>query len=146
MHDAISRLVEIGAPHRWIVTTGMVAFGLGCVYIAPAWPRPARLTLLLAGITSFGVAAFPCTEGCPGNGAFTDLMHSGMAAIHYGALLATPVLLSRSPLSVATTVIAGLALALHVFGPGPNGLMQRIGLTTLDLWLIGTALRSRSTW
>jgi hypothetical protein len=143
VHDAISRLAEIGGPARWIVTGGMVAFALGCLVVAPAWKLAPRISLTIAGLTSLGVAAFPCTEGCPGAGSITDTMHSVMAGVHYVALLLTPILAGPPLWGPASSVVAGLALSAHVFGPGPNGLMQRIGLTVLDAWLIAAVLRAR---
>jgi Protein of unknown function (DUF998) len=143
VHDAISRLAEIGAPDRLIVTSGMVIFGLGCLIVAPGWERAPRIALLVAGLSSFGVAAFPCTEGCPGSGSLTDTMHSVMAGIHYVALVTTPFLAGPAFWGPAAAVLAALALSAHVWGPGPNGLMQRIGLTTLDVWLIGRVVSER---
>jgi hypothetical protein len=38
-------------------------------------------------------------------------------------------------------VLAGGCLAGSVAVDGPNGLLQRLGLTTLDVWVAATALR-----
>jgi hypothetical protein len=145
--DPISKLAALGADQRWIVTSGMTAFGLGCAVFAPALHGRARTALAVAAIASLGVAAFPCTEGCNGD-AFTDKAHTVVAGILYLALTVTPVLHSRRPAPVVTSCVAGVALAMHVFGIGPGGLFQRIGLTTNDAWIVATALglsrRSRS--
>jgi hypothetical protein len=146
--DPISRLAELGAVDRWIVTTRMVSFGVGCALFAPLLKKKARLALTVAAIASLGVAAFPCTEGCGGTVAFTDKAHTVSAGILYLALTLTPPLHSRSALSKATGIVAGIALSLHVLGIGPGGAFQRIGLTTNDAWIIATAIntnrRSRS--
>src|SRR5688500_6922534 len=76
VNDAISRLAELGAPNRWIVSTGMVTFGGACLLFAPRLNRPASSVLSVAGVASLVVAAFPCTEGCPGPGTVTDAGHS----------------------------------------------------------------------
>jgi hypothetical membrane protein len=142
MHDAISRLAELGAPHRWIVVAGMVAFGLGALVSAGLLSRPATIAMTIAGISSFGVAVFPCTAGCPGPETVTDTAHIVFAGAHYVALVLVPILQSRSKFARAVTTIAGTALSLQVLGFGPNGAMQRIGLTTLDAWLVITAFKA----
>jgi uncharacterized protein DUF998 len=154
--DAISRLAEMGAPNRWIVTTGMVTFGLGCILFAPVLrsvSAEASTAMVVAGIASFGVAAFPCTRGCPGpDGLDPNLGHIIAAGVHYVAFCAVPFFIARGStgpyrsLSLVAGLCAALALGAHVTGLGPNGLGQRIGLTILDLWLVLTGLRAaRST-
>lgn len=140
--DPISRLAELGAENRWIVTSGMISFGVGCVLFAPQLSPRARTALTVAGLASWGVAAFPCTEGCGGS-EFTDRAHGVAAGILYLALTLAPVLHSRRPSSVFTSVVAGIALTMHVAGIGPGGMLQRIGLTTNDAWIVATALGSR---
>jgi hypothetical membrane protein len=149
VHEAISRLAELGAPNRWIVTTGMATFGIACIFVGRAWKVHAGLVgvaLVAAGIASLFVAAFPCTEGCPGSGSFTDVAHTLSAGTHYiafagGTLVAAR--LARSARFRSWSLAAGVAgagaLIVHATGAGPNGLFQRIGLTTLDLWLASMA-------
>ena len=144
IHDAISRLAELGAPHRWIVVTGMVAFGLGALVFAGVLRRDASIAMTVAGISSFGVALFPCSEGCPGPETVTDTGHILFAGAHYVSLTLVPILQSRSVLARGVTVMAGIALGLHALGIGPNGALQRIGLSTLDAWLVISALRVRT--
>ncbi|MGH2730570.1 MAG: DUF998 domain-containing protein [Actinomycetota bacterium] len=140
MHDAISRLAERGAPHRWIVVAGMVAFGLGALAFAGVLRRHASIAMTVAGISSFGVAVFPCSAGCPGPETVTDTGHILFAGVHYVALTLVPILQSRSVFARAVIGVAGTALSLHALGFGPNGALQRLGLTTLDLWLVISAL------
>ena len=150
VQEAISRLAEQGAPNRWIVTTGMTVFGVSCIAFSPV-VEEGRKPLFLAGLASLGVAAFPCSPGCPGAGELTDTAHTIAAGTIYVALTAAPAanaLRSSSRpyarYSLATAIVAGTALAVHAFGEGPNGLFQRIGLTTNDLWLVVTAARALS--
>jgi hypothetical membrane protein len=140
VHDAISRLAERDTPHRWIVLAGMVAFGLGALAFAGVLRRHASIAMMVAGISSFGVAAFPCTTGCPGPQTVTDTGHILFAGVHYVCLTLVPILQSRSVFARAVTVVAGMALGLHALGFGPNGVLQRLGLITLDLWFVITAL------
>ena len=122
----------------------MVVFGIGCLLFAGLLRKPAAISMTVAGLASFGVAAFPCTEGCPGFGSFTDTAHILFAGLHYTAFGLTPALQSRRPGVLVLGGLAGVALLIHATGLGPNGLFQRIGLTTLDAWMIATA--SRETW
>jgi hypothetical membrane protein len=141
MHDAISRLAELGAPNRWIVTAGMVTFGAAVPIFARLLSPGARLFAVVAGLSSLAVAAFPCSEGCPGDGEFTDTAHGLAAGAHYVSLIAMGLVASRSVAARAVVLAAGGALLLHASGIGPNGGLQRLGLTTLDLWMITLAVR-----
>jgi hypothetical protein len=123
------------------MTVGIVAFGAGSLAFAPALGHRAGAALAIAGVGSLSVAAFPCTEGCPGAGEFTDTAHTVAAGLHYIAFALVPVLASKDRRTLIISGIAGTALALHGLGLGPGGLLQRIGLTILDAWLVATALR-----
>jgi hypothetical protein len=101
--------------------------------------KAAAVALGVAGVASVAVAVFPCTEGCPGPGSFTDTAHVVAAGAFYVSFVLVPVLQARSPTHVVVAGVAGVALALHGGGIGPNGLLQRVGLTLLDGWLIATA-------
>ena len=137
--DAISRLAEQGAPYRGFMTMGMVAFGVGAIAFALTLGGPGGIALAVAGFGSFEVAMFPCTEGCPGPGVATDTAHTVAAAVHYVALVATPLFI-RKHNGIQVAIAAAIPLALHGLGVGPNGLLQRTGLTILDVWLVILAL------
>lgn len=153
--QAISELAALGTPNRLIVTSGMVVFGLGAQFFAAELRRRGQgdvaLAMTLAGLTSLGVAAFPCTQDCPGAGtSFTDTGHAVAAGLHYVTFTAAPLLMGfqrdvsarRRTFSLVVSIVASLALGGQVLGIGPNGLMQRIGLTVNDLWMIVIALGS----
>jgi hypothetical membrane protein len=62
LHDSISGLAALGATDRWIVTGAL--FLVGACYLAtagclPRLRRPARIVLLIAGISSIGIAFSP---------------------------------------------------------------------------------------
>ena len=151
---AISRLAAFETPDRWIVTAGIVAFGIGAVIFGLGIRRHigsgAGLALVAAGLTSFAVAVFPCTKGCPGPGDFTDTAHVIAAGAHYVAFTLAVLLAGRENMRRSgagyrtfcfmTGGLAALALSAQGLGMGPNGLMQRIGLTLNDFWMIVTAL------
>lgn len=145
--DAISQLAAVGAPTRGLMTSGMVAFGLGVPAYASSLresvPGPAWTTAVGTGLATLGVAAAPL-----GASPATDAVHVGLAALAYATLAATPLLGARAlagsghqlaaRLSVATGVASGACLAATAIGPA-SGLLQRIGLTLGDAWLVATA-------
>ena len=145
VHDAISRLAELGAPDRWIVTSGIVVFGVAVMVFGRMLPPLAGWLAIAAGLGSLAVATFPCTEGCPGSGTVTDVAHVIAAGAHYIALVGMALFASRSRVVQAVVLLAGLVLLLHGTGIGPNGAFQRLGLTTLDVWMIVTGLRPETT-
>ena len=149
--QAISRLAESGAPNRWIVTAGMVTFGISALVFASAmrtFTKPGAFFMVVAGISSFGVAAFPCTSGCPGLGStFFDTAHVVVAGVHYLALTNAPLSIwwerrsgPYARFCLVMAVATGVALTGQALGLGTNGLMQRIGITLSDVWMIATAV------
>lgn len=153
VNDAISRLAETGAPQRWIVTAGMISFGIATLIFArgPAGDTTptTRWFLVAAGFSSFAVAAFPCTAGCPGVGSTAvDTAHVIAAGVHYVALTSAPLSIWAARhhergyprFCLILGGAAGVALISQAMGIGPNGLMQRIGLSLNDAWMIATAV------
>jgi hypothetical protein len=144
VHDAISRLAELGAPTRPWMTAGMAAFGVGVPVFGLGLRRvvdgPAWLAALAAGAGSLAVAALPLRPG-------EDVpAHAVAAAASYVAVSLVPLLAAPSlrgrwrPASIATGVVAGACLAATAVGPA-HGLFQRLGLTVVDAWIIAMALR-----
>lgn len=145
--EAISALAAVGAPNRCLMTAGFVGFGVGVPVYATALrasvPGPAWKTALGTGLATLGVAAFPL-----GASSRTDLVHGGLATIGYATLAATPLLGARplavsghrraAAASVAIGLASGLCLAATAVGPA-HGLLQRIGLTLGDGWIVATA-------
>jgi hypothetical membrane protein len=145
--DAISRLAAIGASTRPLMTAGFVGFGVAVpVYamaLKAAVPGPAWKTAVATGLATLGVAAFPLDKSST-----IDQVHAAMAALGYLTLAATPLLAARplaaaghrraASLSVVVGVGSGLCLVGTLVGPA-HGLLQRIGLTMGDAWLISSA-------
>ena len=138
--DAISRLAAHGAPDRVWMTLGFVAFGVGVPLFALALREvddgPAWATAAATGIATLGVAAFPL-DGWAG-----DTWHNVAAGVGYVTLAATPLLArpARGRLAsrlVGAASLACLALTAVVDG---SGLLQRIGLTLGDTWLVVAAI------
>lgn len=145
IHDAISRLAEVGAPTRVGMTSGFVAFGLGVPLFALALreelPGPAWTTAMATGLATLGVGATPL-----GTSETVDLLHGALASVGYATLAVTPWLAApqlgarEARLSRAAAVVSGAALSATVVGPA-HGLLQRVGLTVGDAWIVAMAVR-----
>ena len=141
--DAISRLAAVGATTRPLMTAGFLVFGAGMAGFAAglrsATSGPAWAAALAAGACTAGVAAVPLDGG-------RDGLHGLLAGAGYVALVAVPALAARSldrgrGVAVATAAVAATSLAASVAVDGPDGLLQRLGLTLLDAWVATTAVR-----
>jgi len=145
--DAISELARVGAPARAVMTGGFVCFGVAVPAYALVLRRNLRgrawVTAAISGAATFGIALFPL-----GVSSATDGVHNGLAALGYLSLAATPLLAVR-PLvedghrgaGLLSGAVAGLAagcLGATLFGPA-HGLLQRAGLTLVDVWLMAGA-------
>ncbi len=145
--DPISRLAAIGADTRPLMNVGLAAFALG-VGLA-SWPMRtilgpwAAAALGLNAFMTVGVLAIPL-----GLSPAADLAHGILAGLAYASLAAFGILGSawrrRQGRPARTWLLIGLvtgtALALSATDLAP-GLLQRIGLTTTDLALIGISWR-----
>ncbi len=147
--DPISRLAAVGASTRPHMTDGFLGFGAGVAAFAagglrPSLDGPAWLAALAAGACTVGVAAVPLDAG-------RDGLPCARAGHGDAALVAVPALAAR-PLAgddrrgaaVAAAAVAAVAagcLAASVAASSGDGLLQRLGLTTLDVWLAVTAVR-----
>ena len=147
--DAISELARMHAPTRPAMTAGFLVFGAALPTYAVALRRclPGHAWKFAAanGVATLGVAAF--SLGTPTSG---DI-HGAFAALAYTSLAATPiaagVVLHRhrhqalARTSIATGLTCAAALVASVVGPDHvHGLLQRIGLTIGDAWIIVSAI------
>ncbi len=148
VHSAISRLAELGTSTRPAMTFGFVVYGVGLLSYAAALrlsvPGAAWLFAAGAGVTIFGVAAFPL--GRP----TSDTVHGVFASVGYVCLAAVPLAASLPLLAkghrtaaclsaLAGAVTGGFLLATAIVGP-VHGLTQRIGLTVGDTWVVISAV------
>jgi hypothetical protein len=149
VHEAISELARLHAPTRPAMTVGFLVLSAAMPTYALALrdPLPGNAWKFAAayGVTTLGVAAFPL--GTPTSG---DI-HGVFAGLAYASLAAVPIAaagalrrrgrhaLARA--SLATGLACGAVLVASVLGPAKgHGLLQRVGLTIGDAWLIGSAL------
>jgi len=142
--DAISRLAAIGAPHRWWMEAGFVAFGIAIPLYARALrvavPGWAWVAATVTGLATLGVAAAPLGRA--------DGLHAVFATIGYASLAAAPLLAAprfRSAgrrrwavASVAAGAVSALLLAASTVAPH-HGFTQRAGLGAVDAWIVATA-------
>lgn len=145
--DPISRLAAIDAPTSVAMTGGFLAFAAGVLLysreLRVALPGPAARTAATAGAASIGIAATPLGSALGGT------PHTVFAGIAYAALAMTPILgghsLGRqgrrraSMVSIVVGVASAASLTGSTFASPWGGLLQRLGLTLGDTWIIGTA-------
>lgn len=149
--SAISQLAREGAPTRALMTAGFVAFGLLVPLYARALGtrlgRPVQAAVTVSGLATLAVAALPLSRQ---GGQPVDTWHAVAAATGYVAQVAAPVLGGRrlapgsartaSTASYAVGALAALCLVGSVLVPGATGLLQRTGLTLVDLWYAAVAV------
>jgi hypothetical membrane protein len=143
----ISDLAAVDASTRWLMTLGFAAFALG-VGVA-AWPLrwligwPAALVLGINAALMLGIALTP-TGGSPD----TEFVHAMLALLLYASLAAVGPLAALSmrrhgaivalgSLAVGVVTLAFLSASL---GETRSGLLQRIGITVTDAWLIAIGI------
>jgi hypothetical membrane protein len=147
--DAISELARMHAPTRPAMTAGFLVFSAALPTYAVAlrhWlPGHAWQFAAANGVATLGVAAF--SLGTPTSG---DI-HGAFAGLAYASLAATPIAASvvlhrqghkaLARTSIATGLLCAAALVASVAGPDHvHGLLQRIGLTIGDAWIIASAI------
>jgi hypothetical membrane protein len=156
--DPISNLSAIGAPYALVMTSIIFVFALLIVVFAyglhrglPSgfWAGPAALAF--AGVGYAGIALAPLNLADPGA---PNVPHTISASVTVFAMMLAPILLfprlRRAPgwrnlsgYSIATT-LAALAFAVLASLPafaGREGLMQRLVLGVVLVWMIVIAIR-----
>jgi hypothetical membrane protein len=156
--DPISNLSAIGAPYALVMTSIILVFALLIVVFAyglhrglPSgfWAGPA--TLAIAGVGYAGIALAPLNLAGLGD---PNVPHTISASVTVFAMMLAPLFLyprlRRNPgwknlsgYSIATTILA-LAFAILASLPtfaGWEGLMQRLVLSVVLVWMIAIAIR-----
>ena len=145
--DAISTLAELDATTRPWMTAGLAVLGTGMVAYSQALRRglggPGWTAALANGVAALGVAALPL-------GSTFDTPHGVAAGLGYATLAAIPVLTAPrlagrarrgwAAASTATGIVSGLCLAASVAGGWRTGLLQRLGLTIAQAWVVASAV------
>ncbi len=147
--DAISELARMHAPTRPAMTAGFLVFSAAlptyAVALRHSLPGPAWKFAAANGVATLGVAAFSLGTPTSGDihGVFAGLAYSSLAATPIAASVALRrgghVALART--SIATGLACAAALVASVVGPdNVHGLLQRVGLTMGDAWIIASAI------
>lgn len=152
VHEPISRLASADADTRTAMTAGFLVFTAGVAAhagpIRRTYGAPTAVAACTTAVATAAVAAVPL-EG-PGGG----VPHAAAAGLAYAALAAVPLLgglalrerdegstaRRRVAWSFAAAAVTGTSLAASALAPTHHGLLQRIGLTVGDAWLIASAL------
>lgn len=135
VRDAISELAQLGASTRPWMTAGMVTFGVCMPVFARLLPRRAAFAAVAAGIGTLAVAAFPLD---PGRAVPAHAVAAGAA---YVATSAMPALAGNVPLgATALALLTGSV----VFHDSAGGLLQRAGLTLVDVWIVSRCVGGRA--
>lgn len=152
VHEAISQLARLGAPHRPLMTTACVAFGVTVPVFAPVVAEslgaggPLTGSLSLAGLATLGVAAFPLSRS--GGGA-EDLVHGTFATLGYIGMALSPMFGAaalhrrgdvRAAVASGAVGLVSAASLLATALVSDVGLFQRLGLGVVDVWLVLMAI------
>ncbi|WP_020377024.1 DUF998 domain-containing protein [Candidatus Microthrix parvicella] len=145
--DAISRLAAVGADTRWLMSTGFLAFAAASVPAAAAVrravPGSAWTGVLGTGLATAAVAALPLDRSDTVDAAHGLAAAAGYVLFVYAAAAATPPFHASgrrglAALSLGVAVLATTTLAATPFVEA-SGLLQRVGLTSLDVWLVSVS-------
>lgn len=145
--DAISQLAHVDSNTRWLMTAGLVTFGVGVgMFAAATRSLLGNATAWALGATALStlvVAALPL-----GASDTVDRLHAVAAGVGYVTLAVAPLAASASlhrlghrrlaRMGGISSTVAALSLATSLTS-APTGLFQRIGLTAVDLWLVAVA-------
>ena len=146
--ETISRLAASGAPHREVMSAGMVALGVSlpvyAVALRRAVPGPAWWAAGATGVATLAVAALPLDRS-----AATDLLHAAAAGVGYLTLAAVPALAAgrlrrarhhrAALLSAVVATACGGCLAASLTTQA-TGAWQRAGLGAGHAWVAASAL------
>ena len=144
--QAISQLARQGTSTRPLMTAGFVAFGVLVPVYARALGGPlgplCRAATTAAGVATLAVAALPLSAA---GGRPVDAWHAVAAGTGYAAQVLAP--LAGAPrlgggraLSYAVSGVALVCLVASIALPEATGLLQRAGLTAVDLWYAAVAV------
>lgn len=155
VNQTISALAAVGAPHRWIMTAGLLGVGLAHLVTAAGLPvRPlGRVVLALAGVATWGVAAFPIGDAGAGTSGF-PVAHGLWATAAFGLLALWPVTVAtrrrgwpvHPVVAVAVSVVsASLVIVFAVrSGGATQGAWERVAAAQQALWPLVVVLVLRA--
>lgn len=138
LRHTISELGERGARDARAVAVGLfLPVGLGLAVLAVSqWNRAPEAAALAACVAAgyLGAVMWPCDQGSPLQGSFSQGMHNLAGGIEYigGALVLARLGEDFPPFSTAAAVVGGVALILTVpQAASVRGIAQRLGEAVL---------------
>jgi hypothetical protein len=166
LRDALAALGARDAAHPWIFLTGAVALAVAIFVLGPAVGRavPSRQRLVAASFAVAGVGTLAWAgfrPDCdPGSQACRDRFDAGLLSwqhsAHLWAGLAMSVAILATALAVAAALwprpiavvalgsgVTGLAISVgswFAWGHGANGLVDRVGVLAMHVWLVGAGI------
>ena len=145
--QAISQLAREAAPTAPLMTAGFVAFGVLVPVYAVALARSlspgTAAAATVSGLATLAVAALPLSRE---TGQPVDTAHALAAATGYAGQVLAPLLGARAlggrarAASYAVSAAAAGCLVASVLLPDATGLLQRSGLTVVDVWFVAVAV------
>jgi hypothetical membrane protein len=163
MHQFVSELAAEGASSRVLMTVGFLT--LGACLVVFAWSvrvlRPAAgalaLVIALSGAGTLMAGTFSCDQGCPAKGHMSthQELHNVSSVITFSTWIIAPLFagwqlrgtrLARLSIAVGIfelAVAAGLSTFSDRQPDDPVGLLQRVLLITVGVWLVLTVLEVR---
>jgi hypothetical membrane protein len=153
VHEAISQLARLGAPHRALMTVAFVGFGVTVPVFAPTLAdelgagRVLTATVSVAGVATLGIAAVPLSRS---GGGIEDIAHATLATLGYIGMALSPLAaavalrrqgrIAAAAASVLVGAVSAVSLAATPFVSSYTGLFQRLGLGVVDTWLVVMAV------
>jgi Protein of unknown function (DUF998) len=153
IHKTVSVLAGHAGTDRWIMTSALFLVG-GCHFVTAAGltgvRRPARILLVVAGLSSVGIAASPepVAGSTPQHLAWTSLGAVTIAVwpAFTGRRGSRPLILSIPGAAVVTTVFIALLawLVIETQGGSVLGLAERMTSSIQTTWPFAVALALRT--
>lgn len=147
VEQAISQLAREGASTAPLMTSGFLAFGVLVPVYAVALRRSlstgTAVAATVSGLATLAVAALPLSRA---TGQPVDAFHALAAGTGYAGQVLAPLLGGRAlagparAASYAVSATAAACLVVSVLLPDATGLLQRSGLTVVDVWFVVVAL------
>jgi hypothetical membrane protein len=148
VHEPISRLAAVEASSRSVMTGGFVVFGVGVALYAREISRclsgAAGAAAAATAAATVGIAVTPLGSALGG------APHAACAGVAYAALASTPALGARAfarrgdrgaaVISTVVAVASGASLLASAVAGTRVGLLQRLGLTLGDAWIVASAV------
>ncbi len=145
--EPISELARVGNGTHIAMTLIFIFFSISSIVYSSVlreYTKKGAIAIFFHGIGGLGAAAFPLGKYS------SDVTHEFFAAMVYISIAIFPLFTTfpdgifndrrKRRLSIGVYIVISVALIISTFGPPATfGLLQRVGLTLGDLWLLWSA-------